>query len=93
MKSKGVRAIVEWAPREFNREADSLANGDTSAIDPEKRLHINKGTLKCNTYSSSGPRSRKRSGTRVSQDKGEAWVAESLHETTQEEGRDEAEND
>ena len=32
MKSRGLHAIVEWAPREFNREADSLANGDTSAF-------------------------------------------------------------
>ena len=28
MKKKGIRASVEWAPREGNREADSLANGN-----------------------------------------------------------------
>ena len=41
-------------------------------------------------YSSSGPRSREKCRTRVSQDEGEARVAKSLYETTQEEGRDEA---
>ena len=34
MKYRGMRAIVEWAPRECNREADMLANGDTSLFDP-----------------------------------------------------------
>ena len=34
IKCKGTRPIVEWAPREFNKEADSLANGDTTAFDP-----------------------------------------------------------
>ena len=29
MKNRGLRTIVEWAPREFNRESDSLANGHT----------------------------------------------------------------
>ena len=26
-KKKGIQASVEWAPRERNQEADSLANG------------------------------------------------------------------
>ena len=92
MKSRGPRAIVEWAPREFNREADSLAKGDTTAFDAEKRLHVNKDTLKCNTLPQALEAGRER-GTRASQDKREARIADSLHETTQEESRDEAEND
>ena len=34
MKARGMRTIVEWAPRECNKEADLLANGKTSLIDP-----------------------------------------------------------
>ena len=34
MKARGMRAIVEWAPREFNKEADQLANGITDSFDP-----------------------------------------------------------
>ena len=29
-KKMGLRAFVEWSPREANREADALANGDFS---------------------------------------------------------------
>ena len=36
MKHRGMRAIVEWAPRKCNREADMLANGDTSLFDRAK---------------------------------------------------------
>ena len=45
MKHRGMRAIVEWAPRECNREADMLANGDTSLFDPERRIPVAAGTL------------------------------------------------
>ena len=45
MKYRGMRAIVEWAPRECNREADMLTNGDTSLFDPERRIHVAAGTL------------------------------------------------
>ena len=45
MKHRGMKAIVEWAPRECNREADMLANGDTSLFDPERRIHVAAGTL------------------------------------------------
>ena len=45
MNHRGMRAIVEWAPRECNREADMLANGDTSLFDPERRIHVAAGTL------------------------------------------------
>ena len=36
MKARGMRAVVEWAPRECNREADLLANGITDLFDPER---------------------------------------------------------
>ena len=45
MKSRGLRPIVEWAPREFNREADMLANGITSSFDPAKRLRVTADSL------------------------------------------------
>ena len=45
MKQRGMRAIVEWAPRECNREADMLANGDSSLFDPERRIPVSAGTL------------------------------------------------
>ena len=33
-----VKAIVEWAPRTANHEADELANGITTRFDPAKRI-------------------------------------------------------
>ena len=46
MKHRGMRAIVEWAPRECNREADMLANCGTSTLfDPKRRIHVTAGTL------------------------------------------------
>ena len=45
MKHRGMRAILEWAPRECNREADMLANGDSSLFDPERRIPVSAGTL------------------------------------------------
>ena len=32
MKNRGLRAIVEWAPRVLNRESDRLANGVTDGF-------------------------------------------------------------
>ena len=40
MKHEGIKANVRWAPRETNREADRLANGDLSGFDPALRVHI-----------------------------------------------------
>ena len=37
MKARSLKAAVQWAPRSVNQEADSLANGDTSAFSPELR--------------------------------------------------------
>ena len=48
MKARGMRAIVEWAPREFNKEADQLANGITDSFDPDRRLHVSSRTLNWN---------------------------------------------
>ena len=36
VKARGMRAVVEWAPRECNREAVLLANGITDLFDPER---------------------------------------------------------
>ena len=35
MKKNRVKAQVGWTPSKFNREADALANGDTSQFSPE----------------------------------------------------------
>ena len=48
MKSRGMRTVVEWAPREFNKEADHLANGNTIDFDPAKRLNVSASTLTWN---------------------------------------------
>ena len=45
MKARGMRAAVECAPRECNREADLLANGITDPFDPERRLPVSAQTL------------------------------------------------
>ena len=45
MKRRGMRAVVEWAPRECNKEADMLANVDTSLFDPERRISVSAKTL------------------------------------------------
>ena len=38
LKRMSVKAVVEWAPRTANHEADELANGDTTRFDPAKRI-------------------------------------------------------
>ena len=43
-----MRAIVEWAPREFFMEADQLANGITDSFDPSRRLRVSSQTLTWN---------------------------------------------
>ena len=35
-----IRAVVEWAPREGNKEADRLANGDHGAFDLALRIPV-----------------------------------------------------
>ena len=48
MKARRIRAIVEWAPREYNREADLLANGIHNLFDPERRMPVSAQSLVCN---------------------------------------------
>ena len=38
LKRMGIKAVVDWAPRTANYEADELANGNTSRCDPAKRI-------------------------------------------------------
>ena len=38
LKRMGIKAVVDWAPRSANYEADELANGHTGRFDPSKRL-------------------------------------------------------
>ena len=45
LKARRLRTIVELAPREYNKEADQLANGIVDTFDPEKRLHVSSSTL------------------------------------------------
>ena len=45
MKHEKIKASVSWAPREVNKEADRLANGDTTGFDPNLRIHIVSATL------------------------------------------------
>ena len=40
LRGSGVRPEVRWAPREANREADRLANGDSSGFNPALRLRV-----------------------------------------------------
>ena len=40
-----IWALVEWTPRTANREADALANGDTSGFDPELEVKIDDKAL------------------------------------------------
>ena len=44
MKHERIKASV--SPREVNKEADRLANGDTTGFDPNLRLHIAPATLR-----------------------------------------------
>ena len=44
MKAREMRAIVEWAPRECNREADLLDNGITDLFDPAHRMQVSART-------------------------------------------------
>ena len=38
LKRMGIKAVVDWAPRSTNYEADELANGITGRFDPAKRI-------------------------------------------------------
>ena len=43
MKHQGIKADVQWSPREANRQADQLAIGDFSDFDPT--YHLEPGSL------------------------------------------------
>ena len=40
-----IKALVNWTPRTANREADALANGNTSGFDPELEVKIDDEVL------------------------------------------------
>ena len=40
-KRSRIVLVVGWTPRQFNREADDLANGRTQAFDPELEVKMN----------------------------------------------------
>ena len=44
-KKMNRRRVVEWFPRECNREADGLANGDTACFSPSLRLPMTPASL------------------------------------------------
>ena len=44
-KHTGTKAIVEWAPRSANRQADDLANGRTSSFDPSLEVKIDPAAI------------------------------------------------
>ena len=39
-----LRTVVEWAPREGNKEADKLANGNAEDFDPSLRIDVSAST-------------------------------------------------
>ena len=39
-KRMGMKVLVGWTPRAGNREADALANGDSSLFDPRRRVQL-----------------------------------------------------
>ena len=45
MKREGIKANVQWSPRESNREADRLANGAFTGFSPEYRIHLDVGSI------------------------------------------------
>ena len=46
--TRDLHEMVEWAPREFNKEADKLANGNFEPFDPAKRLPVTVQSLTWN---------------------------------------------
>ena len=45
MRRMSLRTVVEWAPREGNKEADWLANGNAEDFDPSLRIDVSASTL------------------------------------------------
>ena len=46
MRKMSIRTGVEWVPKEGNREADKLANGDHETFDPILRIPVSAASLK-----------------------------------------------
>ena len=40
LEKKNWRLDMQWAPRDFNQEADALSNGNTAGFHPENRVEI-----------------------------------------------------
>ena len=40
LEHRGCELSLEWVPREVNREADRLADGDTSGFSPELIMRL-----------------------------------------------------
>ena len=45
MKRMSMRTVMEWFPRDCNREADRLATGDTVGFDTAFRLRVTSSSL------------------------------------------------
>ena len=46
MKRMGIKALVEWAPREGNRQADALANRCYDGFNPALRIPVDVRSMK-----------------------------------------------
>ena len=45
MRKMSLRTVVEWAPREVNKEADKLAKGNAEECGPSLRIHVSRTTV------------------------------------------------
>ena len=54
LKNRGLWNVVEWAPREFNREADRVANGVTEGFNPQLEMKLQPEELRSHSGSSYG---------------------------------------
>jgi hypothetical protein len=48
LETRRQRLALEWAPREYNREADRLASLNTEGFSPQHRIHVDLATHKGN---------------------------------------------
>ena len=48
LKKRRIKALVKWAPRESNQEADRLADGDSTGLNPELELKADVAGLRWN---------------------------------------------
>ena len=45
MRKMSLRTVAEWAPRDGNKEADKLANGNAEDFEPSLRIDVDASTL------------------------------------------------